>query len=94
METIIKAIKELMMYALFGVLFGGTLLFFVRLLMAVSYQGENGMEELNELIESLMIDVAEEGIGTTAGIGLMWGLFFGGAFMLFQGLLELLASTV
>ena len=52
------------------------------------------MDELNELIESLMIDVAEEGIGTTAGIGLMWGLFFGGAFALFQGLLELLASTV
>lgn len=52
------------------------------------------MEELSELIESLMIDVAEEGIGATAGIGLMWGLFFGGAVALFQGLLELLASTV
>ena len=37
METIIKAIKELMMYVLYGVLFGGILLFFVRLLMAVSY---------------------------------------------------------
>ena len=37
METIIKAIKELMMYVLFAILFGGTLLFFVRLLIAVSY---------------------------------------------------------
>ena len=52
------------------------------------------MEELNELIESIMIDVAEEGIGTTAGIGLLWGLFFGGAYAIFQGLLELLASTL
>ena len=52
------------------------------------------MEELNELIESLLIDVGEEGIGATAGIGLMWGLFFGGAFALFKGLLELLAGTV
>lgn len=52
------------------------------------------MEELNELIESMMIDVAEEGVGATAGIGLLWGLFFGGAFTLFKGLLELLAGTV
>ena len=37
METIIKAVKELMMYVLFCIIFGGTLLFFVRLLMAVSY---------------------------------------------------------
>ena len=52
------------------------------------------MEELNELIASLVIDVGVEGIGTTAGIGLMWGLFIGGGFALFQGVLELLASTV
>jgi len=52
------------------------------------------MEEINELIESMMIDVAEEGIGTVAGIGLMWGMFFGGTFTLFRGLLELLAATV
>lgn len=52
------------------------------------------MDELNEWIESMVIDVAEEGIGTAAGIGLMWGLFFGGAFVLFQGLLELLAGTI
>ena len=52
------------------------------------------MDELNELIESLMIDVAEEGIGATAGIGLLWGLFFTGAFAAFSGILNLLASTI
>lgn len=52
------------------------------------------MNEINELIESLMIDVAEEGIGTAAGIGILWALFYGGAFAAFQGLLELLAGTV
>ena len=44
------------------------------------------MEELNELIESLLVDVAIEGIGATAGIGLIFGVF--------EALLELLASTV
>ena len=52
------------------------------------------MSELNELIESILIDVAEEGIGTTAGMGLMWGLFFGGTFVFFQSLLELLAGAI
>ncbi|MBQ8519468.1 MAG: hypothetical protein IJ455_07715 [Agathobacter sp.] len=52
------------------------------------------MDELNEMIESILIDVAEEGIGTSAGIGLMWGLFFGGTFALFKSLLELLAGTI
>ncbi len=52
------------------------------------------MNEINELIESLIIDVAEEGIGTSAGIGLLWALFFGGAFAAFQGILTLLAGTV
>lgn len=52
------------------------------------------MNELNELIESILIDIGAEGMGTTAGIVLLWGLFFGGAFALFQGLLELLASTI
>lgn len=37
MESIIKAIKELMMYALFGVFFGGIFLLFMNLLIAVSY---------------------------------------------------------
>lgn len=37
METIIKAIKELMLYALLGVLYSGVFLFFIQLLMAVSY---------------------------------------------------------
>lgn len=52
------------------------------------------MEELNELIESLLVDIAEEGLGATAGIGLMWGLFFGGAYAAFTGILNLLASTI
>lgn len=37
METIIKAIKELMLYALYGVIFGGVFLFFFQLLMVVSF---------------------------------------------------------
>lgn len=37
METIIKAIKELMLYVLYAVLFGGSFLFFFRLLLAVSF---------------------------------------------------------
>lgn len=52
------------------------------------------MDELNQLIESFMIDVLEEGIGTTAGMGLLWGLFFAGTFAGFAGLLNLLASTI
>ena len=52
------------------------------------------MEELNELIDAFFLDVALEGIGTAAGIALMWGLFFGGAYALFQRILELLASTI
>lgn len=52
------------------------------------------MDEINELIESLMIDVGEEGIGATAGIGLLWGLFFTGTFAGFAGILNLLASTI
>ena len=52
------------------------------------------MRELNELIESLMIDVAEEGIGATAGIGLLWGAFFTGAFASFSGIINLLVSTI
>lgn len=52
------------------------------------------MEELNELIESLMIDVAEEGMGATAGMGLLWGLFFAGAYAEFSEILNLLVSTI
>ena len=52
------------------------------------------MSQLNELIEILLMDVGTEGIGTTAGIALMWGLFFGGSFTLFSRLMELLAGTV
>ena len=52
------------------------------------------MDELNELIESLLVDVAEEGLGATAGIGLLWALFFAGTFVGFAGMLNLLASTI
>lgn len=52
------------------------------------------MEEINELIESLLIDVGIEGIGTTFGIGLMWGLFFTGGFAVFHMVLETLVSTI
>lgn len=37
MEHITKAIKEVMMYVLWGIVFGGSFLAFVTLLMAVSY---------------------------------------------------------
>lgn len=37
MESIIKAMKELMLYALLCVIFGGVFLFFFQLLMMVSY---------------------------------------------------------
>lgn len=52
------------------------------------------MNELNELIESTFLDAGVEGIGTTAGVGLMWGMFFCGSFALFKELLALLVSTV
>lgn len=52
------------------------------------------MNEINELIESLIIDVAEEGVGSAAGIGLLWALLGGGGYAAFQGILELLSSTV
>lgn len=50
--------------------------------------------ELNELVESIIVDVAEEGVGTTAGIGLLWGFFFCGTFAAFAGILELLSSAI
>lgn len=37
MEAIIKAIKEVMMYALFGFLLTGIFLIFMKILMVVSY---------------------------------------------------------
>lgn len=52
------------------------------------------MEVLNELIESMFLDAGLEGMGATAGIALVWGCFFGGTFVLFHELLELLAGTV
>ena len=52
------------------------------------------MEALNELIESLLLDVGLEGVGTAAGIGLLWACFLGGEFAVFYDILELLASTI
>jgi len=52
------------------------------------------LEELNELLEGIMIDIASEGMGTTLGYVLMWGMFFGGTFAVFYGLMELLSSTI
>ena len=52
------------------------------------------MEELNEWIESMMLDTGLEGVATAAGIGMLWGCFFGGGYALFHSLLELLAGTV
>lgn len=37
MESIIRIIKETMLYVLWGMLYGGVFLFFVRLLMVVSF---------------------------------------------------------
>ena len=37
MESFIRIIKETMLYVLWGVLYGGVFLFFVRLLMVVSF---------------------------------------------------------
>ncbi len=37
MESIIKVLKEMMLFALFAILFSGVLLIFANVLMAVSY---------------------------------------------------------
>ena len=52
------------------------------------------MEALNEQIVSLLMDSGLEGVGASAGIGLLWGCFFHGSYELFGRLLELLASTI
>lgn len=52
------------------------------------------MDEINELIEAIIIDVAEEGIGSSVGMGLIWGMFFGGTFTAFSGIISLLVSTI
>ena len=52
------------------------------------------MDEINELLESLMIDIAKEGMGTAAGIGLLFGLFLGGTFASFSEVIDLLVSTI
>ena len=52
------------------------------------------MEIINEWLESIWIDIAEEGIGALAGIGLVWGVFLGGALVSFSELINLLASTI
>lgn len=52
------------------------------------------LEELNELIESLMIDITSEGTGTIMGVVLLWGLFFGGTFTGFSVLMTWMSSTI
>lgn len=52
------------------------------------------LEELNELVEGMIIDITSEGMGTTIGVALMWGMFFGGTFAMFTRLMQLLSSTV
>lgn len=52
------------------------------------------LEELNELLEGMIIDIASEGMGTTFGLILMWGMFFGGTFTVFHDLMTLLSSTI
>ena len=50
------------------------------------------MNEINQLIESTILDVAEEGMGATAGIGILWGIFIGGGVSAFSSLLQILSS--
>ena len=52
------------------------------------------MEGLNELIESMFLDIGIEGVGTATGIGMLWSSFFGGSFVLLHELLELLVGTI
>ena len=52
------------------------------------------MEEINEFVETLFVDVGLEGIGCTAGMGLLWGIFFGGAFVAFREIINLLVYTI
>ena len=52
------------------------------------------MEALHEMIEGIMIDIASEGMGTTMGFVLMWGMFLGGTYTVFQGFMTLLSSTI
>lgn len=52
------------------------------------------METLNEIMEGIIIDITSEGMGTTMGFILMWGLFFGGTFTVFHGVMTLLSSTI
>ena len=52
------------------------------------------LEEMKEILETMIIDIASEGMGTAMGMALMWGLFFGGTFTVFYGIMTLLASTI
>ena len=52
------------------------------------------LEELNELLEGMMIDIASEGMGTVVGMAFLWGLFFCGTFAGFHKLMILLSSTL
>lgn len=52
------------------------------------------MDEINEFIETILLDVGVEGIGCSAGISMLWALFFGGAFVTFREIIELLVYTI
>jgi hypothetical protein len=52
------------------------------------------METLNEIVEGVIIDIASEGMGTTMGFILMWGMFFGGTYAVFHEFMLLLSSTI
>lgn len=56
--------------------------------------GVKMLEELNEIMESIIVDIASEGMGTTLGLILMWSGFFGGTYTLLNGLMTLLSSAV
>jgi len=52
------------------------------------------MEEINEFIEMIFVDAGLEGIGCTVGMGLLWAIFFGGAFAIFREIINLLVYTI
>lgn len=52
------------------------------------------MDEINEFLETILLDVGAEGIGCSAGISILWALFFGGAFLTFREILNCLVYTI
>lgn len=52
------------------------------------------MEEINEFIETILLDVGAEGVGCSAGMSILWALFFGGAFATLREIINLLVGTI